>query len=172
MKKIFVIISVLFAVGAMTSCVKPYENEISLALNNYDLTLDKIPAANKLGLNGECFHYIQVTATGPWELTVQPQNKGEIWCWLHDCYYVPQKDESGNNIMDENGYYLYNEVKVAEGVETFEGSSKFCTVRGNAGVTFVPMEYTENKGSLRYATVYVRRTDTGEMRVMNVVQKS
>ena len=170
MKKIIVIISVLFAAGMMTSCVQPYENEISLALNNYDLTLPK--ASKKPGLNGENFHYIQVTATGPWELSVETQNKGEIWCWFHDSYYVAKKDENGSAIKDENGYYLYDAIKVAEGVETFEGSDKFCKVRGNSGVTFVPMEYTENKGSKRYAVVRLYRPATGEERIMNITQNS
>ena len=184
MKKIVLIISVLFAAGMMTSCVKPYENEISLSLNNYDLTLPRTISINAdFGLNGEFYHYVQVTATGPWEMLLETESGTntdselemgqEIWCWFHDSYHVAKKDASGSKIMDENGYYLYDEVKVVEGVEYFKGSTtKWCKVRGNAGITYVPMEYNENKGVKRYARIYLRRTDTGEYRVMNITQNS
>ena len=142
-----------------------------MALNNYDLTLPKI--ANKLGKNGECIHYLQVTSTGSWELSIETKNAGEIWCWFNECRYVVKKDENGKEVYDEEKQvYVYDYVKVAEGVETFAGSEKFCKIRGNAGITFVPMEYTENKGTKRYAVVRLYRSDTGEERIMNIVQNS
>lgn len=172
MKKIFVIISVLFAAYAMQSCVDPYENEISLGINNYDLTLPK--AATKLGKNGENIHYIQIASTGPWEATITPQNEGEIWCWLWDHHVTVKKDADGKEMKDDDDVtYLYDYHYVAEGVEYFEGSTtKFRKVRGNAGVIYLPLEYSENKGSKRYAVFHIRRTDTGESRTMYITQNS
>ena len=175
MKKIIAIISVLLAAYAMQSCVKPYENEISLGLNNYDLTLNKdITNDLKKGVNGELVHYIQVTATGPWEATLITANKGESWCWLWNYHVTPQKDASGNYIKGEDDYtILYHYHYIAEAVEYFENSTtKLCTVRGKAGITYLPLEYTANKGNKRYATFHIKRLDTGEERVMYITQNS
>jgi hypothetical protein len=175
MKKIIVIISVLFAVCAMPSCVKPYTNDISLGLNNYDLTLNKnIDKDEKKGVNGELLHYIQITATGPWEATLFPAKQGEIWCWLWNYHVTPQKDAEGNYIKGEDDLtILYNYSYIAEAVEYFEGSTtKLCKVRGKAGVTYLPLEYSTNSTSMRYATFHIKRLDTGEERVMYITQKS
>lgn len=173
MKKIIAIIAVLFAVCTMPSCVKPYQSDISLGLNNYDITLSKTVKAEKKGLNGENIHYIHITATGPWEATIIPAKEGEIWCWLWNYHVTPQKDENGKYIRGEDDVtILYDYQYVAEAVEYFVGSStKLCKVRGKAGVTYLPLEYNDNNGTVpRYATFHIKRTDTGEERVMYITQ--
>ena len=151
----------------MTSCQKPFEPTISLALNNFELSLPK--TTNVLSGN---IHYIQITSTGPWEATLETAKAGEIWCWLQDYYGVPKKDENGVVMKDEFDNTIMDRVYVAEGIEIFEGGSEeqFCKVKGS-GTVFLPMGYMDNNGgSLRYATFYVRRTDTGESRVMSISQ--
>ena len=158
MKKILAILAVIFTTSVVTSCVKPFEFSEPLTLDNYDLALAK--TASKKGVNGENLHYFYITATGPWEATLSHQVEGEIWCWLKDHYTEAKKDENGNSIKDETGHYETVTVKVAEGVETFPGSDKFCKIRGKAGVTYLPMEYQDNQGTVvRHAVLHVRRTD-------------
>ena len=167
MKKIAIILSVVFAACVMTSCQKPFEPTISLALNNFELSLPKTTGV----LSGN-IHYIQITSTGPWEATLETAREGEIWCWLQDYYGVPKKDENGVTMKDEFDNTIMDRVYVAEGVEIFVGGSEeqFCKVKGT-GTVFLPMGYMDNNGgSLRYATFSVRRTDTGETRSMSISQ--
>ena len=157
----------MLAACVLTSCQKPFEPTISLALNNFELSLPK--TTNVLSGN---IHYIQITSTGPWEATLETAKAGEIWCWLQDYYGVPKKDENGVVMKDEFDNTIMDRVYVAEGIEIFEGGSEeqFCKVKGS-GTVFLPMGYMDNNGgSLRYATFYVRRTDTGESRVMSISQ--
>ena len=168
MKKILAIFTVMIAMSVATSCVKPYEFTEPLTVDNYDLTIPK--SAKKKGVNGENLHYLYITATGPWEATLKTQVDGETWCWLNDHYKVAQKDEAGNVIKDEYGRVQTNSVKVAEGVAYFEGSDKFCTVRGEAGATYLPMEYNDNHGNLRYAVLHVRRLDMDYEKFINITQ--
>ncbi|MBQ5648196.1 MAG: hypothetical protein IIV16_03625 [Alistipes sp.] len=168
MKKILAILTVLFATSVATSCVKPYENTEPLTIDNYDLTVPK--AASKKDLNGENIHYFQITATGPWEATLTQQVDGEVWCWLRDYYAKAKKDEYGNSIKDEYGRYEYDKIYIAEGVEYFNGTDKFCKVRGKAGTTFLPMEYQDNQGVVRYALLHVRRTDIDCEKWVNITQ--
>ena len=154
MKKILAILTVLFAASVATSCVKPYEPTLPLTVDNYDLTI----------------HYFYITATGPWEATLTAQDDAQIWCWLDDHYKEAQKDEYGQQIKDEYGRVQTVEVKVVEGVAFFEGTDKYCTVRGGAGVTYLPMEYNDNQGNLRYATLRVRRLDMDYELFTNITQ--
>ncbi len=171
MKKILAILAVVFTTSVVTSCVQSFEFTQPLTLDNYDLTIPK--TASKKGVNGENVHYIHITATGPWEITLSHQVKGEIWCWLHDHYTSAKKDENGNAIKDEYGHYDVETVKVAEGVETFEGSDKFCKIRGGAGVTYLPMEYQDNQsGAVRYATLRIRRLDMDYEKFINITQNT
>ena len=168
MKKILAILTVIFAAGVATSCVKPYEITEPLTLDNYDLTIPK--TASKKGINGENIHYFHITATGPWEAVLTQQVDGEVWCWLDDHYSVAKKDEYGNQVKDEYGRVQTTSVKIAEGVEYFEGSDKFCKIRGGAGKTFLPMEYNDNQGSVRYAVLQVRRLDMDYEKFTNITQ--
>ena len=61
MKKILAILTVIFAAGVATSCVKPYEITEPLTLDNYDLTIPK--TASKKGINGENIHYFHIQIT-------------------------------------------------------------------------------------------------------------
>lgn len=168
MKKILAILTVLFATVAMPSCVKPYESELPLTVDNYDLTIPK--TASKKGINGENIHYFCITSTGPWEATLTTQVDGEVWCWLNDHYDVAVKDANGSQVKDEFGRIQVESIKVVEGVEYFEGSEKFCKVRGGAGITYLPMEYNDNQNVLRYATLRVRRLDMDYELFTNITQ--
>ena len=170
MKKILAILTVLFIAGAATSCKKATDYQLTepLTLDNYDLTIPK--TANKKGINGENIHYFCITATGPWEATITQQVDGEIWCWFDDHYSVAKKDEYGNQIKDEYGRVQTEDIKVVEGVEYFGGSEKWRVVRGGAGTTYLPMEYNDNQGSVRYATLRVRRTDMDYEKFTNITQ--
>ena len=173
MKKILAILTVLFIAGAATSCKKATDYQLTepLTVDNYDLTIPK--TANKKGLNGENIHYFHITATGPWEAVLELQNKDEVWCWLNDYYSVAQKDEYGNQIKDEYERVQTEQVKVAEGIEFFPGGEeqgKYYKVRGNAGVTYLPMQYNDNAGTVRYATFRVRRTDINFEVFTNITQ--
>ena len=170
MKKILAILTVLFIAGAATSCKKAtdYQIESPLTLDNYDLTIPK--TASKKGVNGENIHYIHITATGPWEAVLTQQVDGEIWCWFDDHYSVAKKDEYGQQIKDEYGRIETENIKVVDGVEYFEGTDKWRVVRGGAGVTYLPMEYNDNQGSVRYATLRVYRTDMDYELFTNITQ--
>ena len=171
MKKIIAILTVLFAVVAATSCVKPYERVEPLTIDNYDLTIPK--TASKKGVNYENIHYFQITSNGPWEATLVQQIVGDVWCWLEDHYDVAKKDEAGNVIKDEYGHIEVVSVKIAEGVEFFPGGEtlgKYCRIRGGAGVTYLPMEYNDNAGTIRYARLDVRRLDIDFEKHTNITQ--
>ena len=170
MKKILAILTVLFIAGAATSCKKATDYQITepLTLDNYDLTIPK--TASKKGVNGENIHYVHITATGPWEAVLTQQVDGEIWCWFDDHYSVAKKDEYGQQIKDEYGRIETENIKVVDGVEYFEGTDKWRVVRGGAGVTYLPMEYNDNQGSVRYATLRVYRTDMDYELFTNITQ--
>ena len=171
MKKILAILAVVFAASVATSCVEPFEYEkYPLTINNYDLTLSR--TASKKGVNGENIHYFQITATGSWEATIVHQGE-EIWCWLMDHYEAEMKDADGNVLKDEYGRILTTWTKVAEGVEFFPGGEadgKYYRIRGGAGVTYLPMQYNDNQGSVRYATLRVRRLDMDCEKFTNITQ--
>ena len=170
MKKILAILTVLFIAGAATSCKKATDYQLTepLTLDNYDLTIPK--TASKKGVNGENIHYVHITATGPWEAVLTQQVDGEIWCWFDDHYSVAKKDEYGQQIKDEFGRIETEDIKVVDGVEYFEGTDKWRVVRGGAGVTYLPMEYNDNQGSVRYATLRVYRTDMDYELFTNITQ--
>ena len=173
MKKILAILTVLFIAGAATSCKKATDYQLTepLTLDNYDLTIPK--TASKKGINGENIHYFHITATGPWEAVLTQQGDGEVWCWLDDHYSVAKKDEAGNQVKDEYGRIETEEIEVVDGVEFFPGGEadgKYRVVRGGAGVTYLPMEYNDNAGTVRYATLRVRRTDIDYEKFTNITQ--
>lgn len=151
MKKIGIILAIVVACVAM-SCQKPFEPTIALAVDNFKLDLPR--TTNVLSGN---IHYHRITSTGPWEATLETEKEGEIWCWLED-YYLQAKKENGVTVKDEYGNTVYEKIYIAKGLETFEGSEKYCRVSGN-GTTFLPMGYMDNMGNVRYAVFTVRRTD-------------
>lgn len=148
MKKISIILSVLFAVIA-TSCVKPYEPTNTLALLNYNLTLPK--TTGKVEGN---VYVIQVTSTGSWEASLEHSTEA-VWCWLNDGYSTSKGEH----------------IQTVEGLETFEGDdSKFKKVRG-FGTQYIALVYNDNMSTKQnFATFVVRRVDTGETRIMNITQ--
>jgi hypothetical protein len=171
MKKILAILTVIFTTSVVTSCVKPFEYSEPLTLDNYDLTIPK--TAKKKGVNGENIHYFHITATGPWEATLIQQVDGETWCWLDDHYSKALTDENGQQIKDEYGRIQTENIKVVEGVEFFPGGEelgRYRRVRGGAGVTDLPMEYVDNQGTKRYATLRVRRLDMDYEKITNITQ--
>ena len=157
MKKIYVILTLMFVASVATSCVKPFEPTISLALNNTELS---IPAST-----AELYptHFIQVTSNGSWEATLETYGENETWCSIEDYYLTTITNEDG--IVEEIKHYVAN-VKV---VECFENSNKGCKVQGT-GTVFLPLHYNA-AGSKRYAVFTVRRADTGELCVMRIVQQ-
>lgn len=165
MKKIFAILAVMFVAVAATSCVKPYENQLELSLNNFELDLPKTTS----NIDGN-IHYIEIRANGPWEATLETERAGEIWCWLETSYQKPVRDDMNNIVKDEDGNTVYVTVTAVEGLEFFEGSDRYCKVRGKAGTTFLPMGYMDNIGSDRYAMFTVRRTDADFQRDMIIKQ--
>lgn len=168
MKKILVMLSVLFAATALTSCMRPYEPTISLAINNRVLYLRAIAYAHPDGLPGN-YHYIQITSTGSWEATLETED-GTAWCWLNDFYLKVLKDENGVPLKDELGNLVTERVYIAKGVEAIgDSDTNFRKVKGT-GTVFLPMMYNNSQGKDRYATFYVRRPDTGELCVMNIKQ--
>ena len=177
MKKILAILTIVLAASVATSCKKATDFHYSeiLTLDNYDLTIPK--TSSKKGVNGENIHYFCITATGPWEATLELQHPSgtelNIWCWFDDHYSVAKKDEAGNQIKDEWGRVQTESIKVVDGVEYFEGGeadSKFCRVRGGAGATWLPMEYNDGAGKVRYATLRVRRLDMNYEKFTNITQ--
>ena len=86
---------------------------------------------------------------------------------------MAKKDEAGNVIKDEYGHIEVVSVKIAEGVEFFPGGEtlgKYCRIRGGAGVTYLPMEYNDNAGTIRYARLDVRRLDIDFEKHTNITQ--
>ncbi len=147
MKKILVILSVLFAASVVTSCQKPFEWSIPLALNNIKLTLPKQVTE---GVSVST-HYIQVTSTGTWEAYLETES-GACWCWLQDHY------------LDGNG----NKVYIVE-VLGYDEVGNINRVRGKGNV-YLPMEYMDNSGDVRNALFTVERHDTGHKCVMSISQ--
>ena len=147
MRKILIILSVLFGASAISSCQKPFEWTIPLALNNINLTLPKQVTE---GVDVST-HYIQVTSTGTWEAYIETET-GACWCWLKDHY------------IDKNG----NKVKVVEALG-YDEVGNINRVRGK-GVVYLPMEYMDNSGDVRNAIFTVVRHDTGHKCVMNIKQ--
>ena len=181
MKKILVILTVIFAASVATSCVKPFESQISLSVSNRTLDLAAAPTAHPDGIPGN-FQYIQICSTGSWEATIETED-GTAWCWLNDHYLTAQKGPDGKPLVDEMGmvetpeYIVANipssntntKTYIVEGGEKFTGTDKFRKVRGS-GMVYLPMQFNSNPPAIRYATFYVRRTDTGEVCEMKIRQ--
>lgn len=167
MKKILVILTVIFAASVATSCVKPFESQISLSVSNRTLDLAAAPAAHPDGIPGN-FQYIQICSTGSWEATIETED-GTAWCWLNDHYLTAQKGPDGKPLVDEMGMVITNKTYIVEGVEKFTGTDKFRKVRGS-GMVYLPMQFNSNPPAIRYATFYVRSTDTGEVCEMKIRQ--
>jgi hypothetical protein len=167
MKKILVILTVIFAATVVTSCVKPFEPTISLSISNRALALKAAPDAHPDGIPGN-FQYIQICSTGTWEATIETED-GTAWCWLNDHYLTARKGADGKVLVDEMGMVITDKTYIVEGIEKFKGTDKFCKVRGT-GMVYLPMQFTSNPPVVRYATFYVRRVDTGEVCEMKIKQ--
>ena len=168
MKKILVILTVIFAATVATSCVKPFESQISLSVSNRTLDLAAAPTAHPDGIPGN-FPYIQICSTGSWEATLETED-GTAWCWLNDHYLTARKGADGKPIVDENGMVVTDKTYIVEGVEAFvQGTDNFKKVRGS-GMVYLPMQFNSNPPATRYATFYVRRVDTGEVCEMKIRQ--
>lgn len=149
MKKIAIILSVMVACLA-TSCQKPFEYTLSIAFDNQEVNLPKT-IANKT----DFVHYIHIVSNGEWEATLETAD-GNSWCWLQE-YFV---DSEGG------------QVKVVEPVQSFEGMEemgRWNVVRGK-GTLWLPLRFVTTTVA-RYATLTVRRTDTGEIKQLRITQK-
>ena len=157
MKKIYVILMLAFVATVATSCVKPFEPTITLALNNTELTL---PASTEKAYPT---HFIQVTSNGSWEATLETYGENETWCAIEDYYVTTYTNEDG--LAEE----IHNPVANVTVIERFPNSDKGCKVQGT-GTVYLPLHYNA-AGSKRYAVFSVRRVDTGEVCVMRIVQQ-
>lgn len=149
MKKIAIILSIMMACVA-TSCVKPFEYTIGLALDNHEVNIPKSVADTT-----EPIHYAHITSNGKWEATLVTED-GNSWCWLQE-YYI-----------DANG----NKVKVVEPVQAYDGMEemgRWTKVKGK-GTLWLPIAYVTASAN-RYATLTVRNTSTGEVCQMRITQK-
>ena len=148
MKKIAIILSMVFVASIVSSCVPKFEYTIPLAVDNLERTWPKN------GNNAEDpIDYVQITSSGTWEAKLTPATEGESWCWIEDHY------------VDKKG----NKVKVAEYVEFYEGTERCCKVRGT-GTVWLPIHYMQSSFT-RYATLNVRRVDADVHVVMRITQK-
>ena len=148
MKKIAIILSMVFVASIVSSCVPKFEYTIPLAVDNIERTWP----AN--GYKAEDpVDYVRITSCGTWEATLTPSVEGESWCWIEDHY------------LDKQG----NKVKVVECLEFYEGSERCCKVRGT-GTVWLPIHYMATSFT-RYATLNVRRVDTSDHVVMRITQK-
>lgn len=148
MKKIVIILAAMVACLA-TSCQKPFEYTV-FALDNQEVNLPKTVS----GVS-EFVYYAHITSNGPWEAKLETAD-GNSWCWLQE-YYVDSKGAK---------------VKVVEPIQSFEGMEemgRWNVVRGD-GTIWLPVRFVTTTVN-RYATLTVRRTDTGEVKVLRIVQK-
>ncbi len=153
MKKLSIILATLFAAGVMTSCVEPFEYDLSLALNNSVLVLPKVVNTDP-ATPTPYYNHTQVTSNGTWEATIETAD-GQTWCWLTDRYMDYKNDKE----------VVVKNLKI---VKYFEDGVKGYKVRGN-GTLFLPICYMS--GGPRYAILTVRRVDTGETLTMRIDQK-
>ena len=163
MKKIAIILSVIFASSLVSSCVKPFEYTEPIGVSNIEVTL---PAAGDGSSDVSSYiHFTQVISTGRWEATLELANSDLTWCWLSDSYRkaVGYDEDLGENI--------YEQVKVPNVtvLECFNGTDKAFKVSGK-GSLFLPLYYTST-GTARYAVVTFRNIDTGDVRHMRITQK-
>ena len=163
MKKIAIILSVIFASSIISSCVKPFDYTVPIGVSNIELTL---PAAGDGSSDVSSFiHFTQVISTGNWEATLELANPDLTWCWLSDSYRkaVGYDEDLGENI--------YEQVKIekVEIVDYFTGTDKAFKVKGK-GSLHLPLYYTST-GTARHAVVTFRNTDTGDVCHMRITQK-
>lgn len=154
MKRISIILAVIFAIGVTTSCVQPWKNEVSLALDN-DVVLLPMSLNVDPPVNPPYVNFTLVSSTGPWEATIETQD-GSSWCWLANYY----EEEHG-----EEKVKVY--IKGLKVVEYFSDGEKACKLRGNG---YMPLYIYYMPGGPRYAMLTVRRTDTGEVCTMRLDQ--
>lgn len=146
MKKLYIILTVVLALGVTTSCVKPFEHTTSLAINGI---VRDLPTAHN---SKELIEYVQVVSDGSWIAMIEQPTSGEatlINFWLETSYVKNGKTVQINNLKPLAYYQI-------DGVD----SELLCKVKGT-GSTFVPIRYVETT-STRYATFTVYRPDTGE----------
>ena len=139
MKKLSIILGALFIAVAMTSCVQPYENTNSLALDGLVVVLPKTHDTK------EPIHYAKVTSNGEWIAELETAD-GSTWCWID-----PTKtDAQGNKKVDKGITILSN----------YDGSDLVCKIKGS-GNYYIPIHFAFSQ-SAHYAKLSVYRTDTGE----------
>ncbi|MBO7219813.1 MAG: hypothetical protein J6V21_01340 [Alistipes sp.] len=139
MKKLSIFLGALFIAVAMTSCVKPYENTIPLALDGLVVVLPKT-------LDGkEPIHYAKVTSNGEWIAELETAD-GSTWCWID-----PTRTDAEGNKTPIKGFKV---------LANYEGSDLVCKVQGS-GNLYIPIHFALSQ-SAHYAKLSVYRTDTGE----------
>ncbi len=139
MKKLYIILAVVLALGVTTSCVKPFEYTNSLAINGI---VRDLPTAHN---SKELVEYVQVVSDGSWVAMIEAADEGATWCWLETSYV-----KDGKTVQ----------VKNLKPLAYYETTDLLCKVKGT-GSTYVPIRYAETT-STRYATFTVYRPDTGE----------
>lgn len=146
MKKLSIILALIAAV-AMSSCNKPHETTISLALNNDVVDLEKSHNSKEL------VQYARVTSNGSWVATLETED-GRTWCWLNTFY----TDSKGNKVS----------IKGLQPVAYYDGTELVCKVKGS-GTIDVPIAFGTTSEN-RYAVFTVYRPDTGERCSMRLDQ--
>ncbi len=138
MKKLSIFLGALFVAMAMTSCVKPYENPTSLALDGLVVVLPKT-------LEGkEPIHYAKVTSNGEWIAELETAD-GSTWCWMDPT----RTDAEGKKTL----------IKGVKVLANYDGTDMACKIKGTGNI-YVPIHFAFGQG--RYAKFSVYRTDTGE----------
>ena len=163
MKKIAIILSVIFASSIISSCVKPFEYTEPLGLTNIEVTL---PGAGDGSSDVSSYiHHTQVLSTGRWEATLELANQDLTWCWLSD------SDRRAVGYDEELGETVYEMVKIPNVtvLEYFDGTDKAIKIVGQ-GTLHLPLYYTST-ASARYALLTVRNLDTGDVRYTRITQK-
>lgn len=152
MKRLSIIIAIVFATSLLISCKRGYEPTIELATDNFELQLPK-----SLTNVEEYVYYARVSSNGEWEATLELELDGESWCWFQE-YYVDAKG---------------NKVQVVTPVQAFDGEEetrKWCKIKGS-GTVWVPIRYVTT-ASERHAVMMLRRTDDVKKQcVMYITQK-
>ncbi len=146
MKKLSIILALIAAV-AMSSCIKPHETSISLALNNDVVVLPKSHASKDL------VHYARVTSNGSWEAVLETAD-GRTWCWIENTY-----TNSKGDVVP---------IKGLKAVAYFDGTDLLCKVKGS-GTMYVPIAFGTTS-STNHAVFTVYRPDTGERCSMRLDQ--
>ena len=138
MKRLSIIIAIVFATSLLASCKRGYEPSIPLATDNFELQLPKSIANVE-----EPIYYARISSNGEWEAKLETET-GDTWCWFQEYY------------LDAKG----NKVKVVTPVQAYDGmeeQGRWNRVKGS-GTVWVPLRYLTTD-SERHAVMMIRRTD-------------